>query len=107
MYIRISTGPKQRGGNKLELSSLTKQLGPIAQVDVKISLPLAFLEYIKEIAIRKNREADTLDQYCSEEIIRAMIAHLDNDKDIVLRNHTIPKCIAFLDKEILDHYLLD
>lgn len=88
------------------MSSITKQLGPIAQVDVKLSLPLAFVEYINEIAIRKNREAETLDQYCSEEMIRAMIAHLDNDKDVVPKNHTIPKCIAFLDKEILDHYLL-
>ena len=88
------------------MSSITKQLGPIAQVDVKISLPLAFLEYINEVAIRKNREAETLDQYCSEEMIRAMIAHLDNDKDTVLNSHTIPRCIAFLDKEILDHYLL-
>lgn len=87
------------------MSSITKQLGPIAQVDVKLSLPLAFVEYINEIAIRKNREAETLDQYCSEEMIRAMIAHLDNDKDVVPKNHTIPKCIAFLDKEILDHYL--
>ncbi len=80
------------------MSRIAEQLGPIAQVDVKLSMPLAFLEYIKEVAIRKNREADTLDQYCSEEMIRAMIAHLDNDEDIVLKNHTIPKCIAFLDE---------
>jgi hypothetical protein len=35
--------------------------------------------------------------YCSEEVVAAMIAHLDGPEDIVLRNYTIPRAIAFRD----------
>jgi predicted Ser/Thr protein kinase len=78
---------------------LVNQLGPAVQVNVKLRMPAAFLEYIQEVA------REDLDNFCSHEIVRAMITHLDGDKSIRLDRYTIPKAIAYRDKEILEHYL--
>jgi hypothetical protein len=56
---------------------IMKQLGPITEINIKVKLPRAFLDYINEI------EKADLGEYCSEEVIAAMIAHLDGPKNIV------------------------
>jgi predicted Ser/Thr protein kinase len=78
---------------------LDNQLGPAVEINVKLRMPAAFLEYIQE----KARE--DLDNFCSHEIVRAMITHLDGDKSIHMDRYTIPKAIAYRDKEIIEHYL--
>jgi hypothetical protein len=84
---------------------ITKKLGPVVEVQVKLKLPAAFLEYIQEVGIKQKQWNKNLDEYCSDELIRAMTAHLDGDKEIVLPKHTIPRAIAFRDKEIIDAYV--
>jgi hypothetical protein len=75
-----------------------KQLGPIAEINIKVKLPQAFLDYINEI------EKEDLGKYCSEEVIVSMIAHLDGGEDIVLKKYTIPRGVAFLYNEIMHTY---
>jgi hypothetical protein len=59
-------------------------------------LPSAIVDYI---ATKENK---TLDEYCNEELLQAMITHLDGEEDIVQRNYTIPRCLAYLNDEIMD-----
>jgi len=85
---------------------IAKQLGVPIERNVKLTLPAAFLEYIEEIAVKQKGWKDISD-YCSYELTRAMIAHLDRDKDIVLpsKKYTVPRAIAFEYDEILGHYI--
>ena len=78
---------------------LDNQLGPAVEINVKLRMPAAFLEYIQEIA------REDLDNFCSHEIVRAMITHLDGDKSIRMDRYTIPNAIAYRDKEIIERYL--
>jgi hypothetical protein len=85
--------------NQRQTQDIRKQLGPITETNVKIKLPQAFVDYINE-----NTTTD-LSQYCSEEVITAMIAHLDGGGDIVLKNYTIPRAIAFRYNDIMNAYM--
>ena len=78
---------------------LGNQLGPAVEINVKLRMPAAFLEYIQEVA------REDLDNFCSHEIVRAMITHLDGDKSIRMDRYTTPNAIAYRDKEIIEHYL--
>jgi hypothetical protein len=78
---------------------ITKQLGPAIDVIVRIRMPAAFFEYILEL------EEESPDKFCSEELVRAMIAHLDDGEELPLKNYTIPRAIAFKDNEIMKYYL--
>ena len=78
---------------------LDNQLGSAVEINVKLRMPAAFLEYIQEVA------REDLDNFCSHEIVRAMITHLDGDKSIPMKRYTIPRAIAYRDKEIIEHYL--
>jgi hypothetical protein len=41
----------------------------------------------------------------SEEVLRVMLTHLDNDEDTVLRNYTIPRGLqTHYDDEIMEKY---
>jgi hypothetical protein len=82
-----------------------KQLGPLKEIDIKIKLPEALVDYINEVVIGENKEVEDLDQYCSEEVIRVMLTHLDNNEDTVLRNYTIPKALdTYYHREIMEKY---
>jgi hypothetical protein len=57
------------------------------------------------VVIGENEEVNDLDQYCSEEVLRVMLTHLDNDEDTVLRNYTIPSGLqTHYDDEIIEKY---
>jgi hypothetical protein len=86
----------QKGGPEQDIM---KQLGPLTEINMKIKLPKAFVDYINEKTMTE------IGQYCSEEITLSMIAHLDGGEDIVLKNYTIPKAIAYRDNEIMNAYL--
>ena len=88
-------------------SPIVQQLGPAVKVNVDLTLPAAFLEYITEIAIKQNHESKDLNEYCSESLIQAMIAHLDGDEIILLpsKKYLIPGAIAFQHNEIMERYL--
>jgi hypothetical protein len=45
---------------------IVKQLGPLKEIDIKIKLPEALVDYINEVVIGENKEVEDLDQYCSE-----------------------------------------
>jgi hypothetical protein len=79
--------------------NIVKQLGPTVEVNVKLKLPSAIVDYIA------TKEKRTLGKYCNEMLLQIMISHLDEEEDIVLRNYTIPRCLAYLNDEILAHYL--
>jgi hypothetical protein len=85
--------------NQKQTQDIMKQLGPLTETNIKIKLPQAFVDYINE-----NTNQD-LSQYCSEEVTLSMIAHLDGGEDIVLKNYTIPRAIAFRDNEIMNAYM--
>jgi len=70
--------------------NLDNQLGSAIEINVKLMMPAAFLK---------------LDNFCSHEIVRARITHLDGDKTIRMDRYTIPQAIAYRDKEIIEHYL--
>ncbi len=70
---------------------IVKQLGPLKEVDIKIKLPEALIDYINEIELEKYRNVKDMGEYCSEEVTRIMTTHLDNDEPTVVKNYTIPK----------------
>jgi hypothetical protein len=61
-----------------------KTLGPLTSVNVDIKLPRAFIDYINEVAIK-------LGECCSRDLLRIMIADLDEGKDVALEKYTIPR----------------
>jgi hypothetical protein len=73
--------------------------------NVKLTLPAAFWEYIEEIAVKQRGWKD-VNEYCSENLTQAMIAHLDGDQIILLpsKKYMIPRAIAFQHNEIMEHY---
>ena len=87
--------------------AIKEQLGQAVEKNVKLRLPAAFWEYIEEIAIKQNHENKDLDEYCTEEILQAIIAQLDADKIILLpsKKYMIPRAIAWRDSEIVEHYI--
>jgi hypothetical protein len=62
---------------------IIRMLGPIKEVTVRMKMPAAFIEYINQ------KENVGLDEYCNEQVLQGMIAHLDNEEDIILENHYI------------------
>ncbi|HEY9386737.1 MAG TPA: hypothetical protein VIP70_06840 [Nitrososphaeraceae archaeon] len=74
-----------------EEKEITEQLGPITEFHMKMRLPQAFVDYIEEVAIKQNREAASLEEYCNQEFLAGLIAYLDNEEERVLKNYTIPK----------------
>ena len=72
---------------------------------MKMRLPQAFVDYVEEVAIKQNREATSLEEYCNQEFLAGLIAYLDNEEERVLKNYTIPKFIALQYDEIMDTYL--
>ncbi|HKG86679.1 MAG TPA: hypothetical protein VKA95_00020 [Nitrososphaeraceae archaeon] len=74
---------------KQRQEDIVKQLGPLKEVDNKIKLPEALIDYINEIEVGKYRRVKDLGQYCSEEVTRVMTSHLDIE-DAILKNYTIP-----------------
>jgi hypothetical protein len=92
--------------NQEQEKDITEQLGPVTEFHVKMRLPQAFVDYIEEVAIKKNKEATSLEEYCNQEFLAGLIAYLDNEKERVLKNYTIPKFIASQYDEIMATYLL-
>ena len=92
--------------NKTNIA-IEKQLGPALTRNVKLTLPAAFWEYIEEVAIKQNHENKDLDEYCTEEILQAMIAQLDAEEITLLpsKRYMIPRAIAWRNHEILEHYV--
>jgi hypothetical protein len=76
------------------VTDITQVVGPAVEVRVKLKLPAAFLKYIQEVAIKEKKWNKDLDSFCSDELIRVMIAELDGDEKMALKNYTIPKAIA-------------
>jgi hypothetical protein len=88
-----------------EKQDIVKQLGLLKVVDIKIKLPEALVDYIQEVIIGENKQDKDSDQYCSEEVLRVTLTHLDNVEDTVLRNYTIPSCLqTHYDDEIMEKY---
>lgn len=100
-YIR----PMKMSDKEKEEKDITEQLGPITEFHVKMRLPQAFVDYVEEVAIKQNREAASLEEYCNQEFLAGLIAYLDNEEERVLKNYTIPKFIALQYDEIMDTYL--
>ena len=48
-----------------EEKDITEQLGPITEFHMKMRLPQAFVDYVEEVAIKQNREAASLEEYCN------------------------------------------
>jgi hypothetical protein len=48
--------------NQKEKQDIVKQLGPLKEIDIKIKLPEALVDYINEVVIGKNKEVKDLDQ---------------------------------------------
>lgn len=88
-----------------EEKDITEQLGPITEFHMKMRLPQAFVDYVEEVAIKQNREAASLEEYCNQEFLAGLIAYLDNEEERVLKNYTIPTFIALQYEEIMDTYL--
>jgi hypothetical protein len=90
----------------MQKQDITKQLGPLKEVNIKVKLPEALIDYINEVVIGENKEVKDLDQYCSEEVLRMMTIHLDNDEDTFLENYTIPRGLqTHYYKEIMNAYM--
>jgi hypothetical protein len=87
-----------------EKQDITKQLGPLKEVDIKVKLPEALIDYINEIEVEKYKNVKDLGQYCSEQVIMIMTTHLDNPEDTVVKNYTIPKCFQYYYDEIMEAY---
>jgi hypothetical protein len=83
---------------------IKEQLGSLTEVNIKIRLPKALIDYINEVEVEQHRCVKDLDQYCSEEVMRVMASHLDNAEDTVLKNYTIPSGLAGYDDEIMEVY---
>lgn len=90
------------------MTNIIKQLGPIVEVDVKLKLPSAFVEYINEVAIKQNNEAKDLDEYCNE-VLLGMITHLDGSQDIFpnVFHSSYPKCTAGRNLPSIEHLIED
>ena len=84
-----------------------KQLGPAIEVHAMLTLPAAFLDYVKTTQ-------ESLNEYCNKLVLEAMITELDNDQDLILEtkhreigleDYTIPKFLANRHDEIMETYL--
>lgn len=90
--------------NQDRKQDILNRLGPLTEVSIKIRLPKALIDHVNEVEMKKDKDLKDLDQYCSEEVIRVMISHLDEPEDTVLRNYTIPRSLAHYDNEIMEVY---
>ena len=84
-------------------AGITRHLGPAIEVNVKLRFPKAFVDYIKEVAIKHGMAYD-IDQY-SANTCATMVSNLDGDVDIALKNYRIPKMLAYYEKEIKEYYV--
>ncbi|MGI8832064.1 MAG: hypothetical protein ACR2IS_05430 [Nitrososphaeraceae archaeon] len=89
----------KKGGN------IIKELGPIAEIDVKLRLPKAFLDYIHEVAIKQEKWNKDLDEFCSDEATQSVIAYLDCSESVRTKDYVIPRDIASYNKQIFNAYL--
>jgi hypothetical protein len=87
-------------------NNISRYLGPVVDVNIKVRMPKAFLDYINEIAI-KNRMADNIEEYCSHRLLTGMLAdHLgDWENDTVLKDYVIPPRLGDYEREIREYYL--
>jgi hypothetical protein len=87
------------------MTSITKQLGPVTEIDVKLRLPKAFLDFIHEVAIKQEKWNKDLDEFCSDEVMQSIIAYLDGGKVVRTRDYVTPRDIASYHKQISNAYL--
>lgn len=73
--------PMKMPDKEKEEKDITEQLGPITEFHVKMRLPQAFVDYVEEVAIKQNREAASLEEYCNQEFLAGLIAYLDNEEE--------------------------
>lgn len=78
-----------------EEKDITEQLGPITEFHVKMRLPQAFVDYVEEVAIKQNREAASLEEYCNQEFLAGLIAYLDNEEERVLKITQFPSLLHY------------
>ena len=76
-----------------EEKDITEQLGPITEFHMKMRLPQAFVDYVEEVAIKQNREAASLEEYCNQEFLAGLIAYLDNEEERVLKITQFPSLL--------------
>jgi glycosylphosphatidylinositol transamidase (GPIT) subunit GPI8 len=90
----------------ISTNNISRHLGSVVDVNVKVRMPKAFLDYINEIVI-KSGMADNIEEYCSHRILTGMLAdHLgDWESDIVLKDYVMPPRLGDYEREIREYYL--
>ena len=51
-------------------------------------MPRAFVDWINEVAIKQKRWFKDVNEYCTDEVLQGIIATLDGDENILLKNYT-------------------
>lgn len=87
------------------INNITQQLGPVVEIEVKLRLPKAFVDYIYEVAIKQEKWNIDLDEFCSDEVMQSIIAYLDGSKGVRTKDYVIPRDIASYYKQISNAYL--
>jgi hypothetical protein len=72
------------------MTSITQQLGPVVEINVKLRLPKAFVDYIHEVAVKQEKWNKDLDEFCSDEVIQTIIAYLDGGEGVRTKNYVYP-----------------